>query len=137
MTTGEIMTTLAGLTYYSGQTYTVEERFQTHDSNFEEFRKFPLILVVDGDETNEPVANRTVRVTYNPTLHFYAENMSTTNLKLWRENIRNAVLSSASLWTGDNYVNVDSITINEANDRKLQHMEFNLTIGFDKKYTIA
>lgn len=137
MTTGDIMTALAAITYYSGQTYTVEERFQLHESDFEDFTKFPLIAVVDGNETASPIANRVARVNYHPSLHFFTVAMSITNLKLWRDKIRDAVLSSAALWAGDNIVNVDSITIDESDDRKLQHIAFNLTIEFDKTYTIA
>lgn len=137
MTTGSIMTTLAGLTYYAGQTYTVEERYQLHEEDFEDFTKFPCILVVDGNEEGAPYAIRTMRISYHPTLHFITENMSVANLKLWRDNIRNAVMGSAALWAGDNVVNVDGIIVYESGTRKLQHIAFNLTIEYDNHYTIA
>lgn len=137
MTTGEIMTTLAGLTYYSGQTYTVEEQFQLRAPGMEDFSKFPLIQVVDGNESASPIANSVARISYHPSLHLFTVNKSESDLKLWRDNIRNAVLSSAALWTGDNIVNVDSITLEEIKDRKQQHIAFALTIEFDKQYTIA
>ena len=129
-TTGSIMTALYGITYATGS-YTKEERFQLHEEDFEEFNKFPLIVIVDGDEENEPQANLKTESAYHPQVHFFTEGETIANMKTWRDDIRNAIYEDSTLRGLAILVEVDSIIPSEPENRKLQHLAFGLTITFD------
>lgn len=132
-TTGAIMTALAGITY-STTSHTVVERFQNWDEEFEDFTNFPVVVVTDGDEENEPQANKIYTVTYHPEVHFYAENQTAANMKSWREEMRAAIMNDVTLEGLCIEKNIDEIVPSLSATRKLQHLAFYLTITFDREF---
>lgn len=133
MTTGQIMTALAGITY-SSTSHTVVERFQNHNEEFEDFTIFPVVVVTDGPEEDDWQANNICLVSFHPEVHFYAEGQTAAQMKTWRDDIRNAIYNSATLESYCMEKRIDRITVSESENRKLQRVSFFLTITFDKSY---
>lgn len=134
MSTATIQTALAGISYATAGTYTTVTAFQLHGLEFEDYTKFPVIVVVDGPEEDEWIGPELCNVQYHPEVHFFAENLTASNMTTWRENIRDAIMGSATLEAACIEKQIDSVTVDEQDNRKLQHIAFYLTITFDKSY---
>jgi len=135
-TTENILATLATITY-SQTSHTVERRFQLHDTEYEDFTDFPLIVVVSGNEEIDNNANSMADSIFHPVVHFFIEGATAATMETWRENIRNAIMQSATLWSYSLQVMITAITVDEPENRKLQHIQFDLEVVFEKSYTIA
>ena len=134
MSTATIQSALAGISYATAGTYTQVTAFQLHDVEFEDYTKFPVIVVTDGPEEDEWIGPNLYNVHYHPEVHFFAENKSASDMTTWRESIRNAIMSSATLEAACIEKQIDGVTVEEQDNRKLQHIAFSLTITFDKSY---
>lgn len=130
MNTQTIINDLAAVAYSEGD-YTVECRFRVHDEEFEEFAKFPLVVVESGDEEDNPNANGSSDIVFMPTVHLYTENGTLSEMEAWRDAIRNAIMSDSALIRDSDYLAVTGIMIAESDARKLQHMIFSLEIRFE------
>ena len=125
---------------YTGGAYTVEQDFQLHDTDLEDFTKFPLLSIEDGPQEDEPQANKVVERSYHPQLILYVESASATlssDMDAHRESIENAFYGSLSLNQATYYRSIDLITPSEEEDRKLQILTFDLTLNYDIHYTLT
>ena len=128
--TATLLTDLAGISYgISGST--TAQVFQYHDADLLDFTTFPLILVEDGEENNEIGGNETNTTFFHPKVHLFVEAGTAANLAGYRDTIRNAIYSDATLQADAIGVLIDSIIPSESESRKLQHLEFSLTLEID------
>ena len=134
MTTETILADLNNITY-SATAHTKERRFRVHDEEFEEFDKFPLIVIESGSEEDRPLVNRGSEVRFRPSVHFFAENETAANMETWRDAIRNAIMNDTTLRADAILVTVTGIAAGESEVRKLQHLTFSLEIVFDISHT--
>ena len=135
MTNGEIKDIIQ--TALTGLGYTVEQRFQLHDEEFEEFSKFPLVVIADGTQINDRQANKTEERSYSPQIVFFAENQTSSEMDAHREAIESAFYESSALNQATTTRNIDSITPSETETRKLEKLTFEATIDYDVFITLS
>lgn len=134
MTTATLLSDLAGVSYgVSGST--TEQRFQVHDEDFEDFAKFPLIVVESGPEDNTIKAGKYSEISFHPAVWLYCEDETAANMESYRDSIRNAILNNTTLRTDTFEVIVDKITPSLSPNRKLQRLKFDITLNFAIQHT--
>ncbi len=134
-TTEQILAAILGITYTG--TPTKKRVIMLHDTDFEDFTQYPLLVVASGDETIDPRANSEAASDFLPEVHFFIENTSSTTLEGWRESIRNNIMNSKTLRDLSTGINITGITLDEQEEGKRQHLTFELSIPFDKPYVVA
>jgi hypothetical protein len=135
MSCATILTDLYNVTLTSITGLTKEQRFRVVDEEFAEFTKFPLYVVETGDEEDAPQSNRVSKISFHPAVHYFAEDDTLANMETARETIRNAIMNDTTLRADSFTVHIDKITVSMTENRKQQHLRFDLTIEFEIVHT--
>lgn len=136
MTRGTLLTDLYNVTYNTGN-YEKAQRFLLGaDEEFEDFTKFPLVVIESGPEEDEPLANLQSRVTFHPAVHIYIEDDTAANVETWIDGARNAIMNNTTLRADSvEAPQVESIDVSVSENRKLYHARIQVKLVFDITHT--